>query len=57
MSNNIVDVKCCEESERYGIYFHYDYDRFYLVMEPHPITYCPWCGVLLDINLVEKYEG
>lgn len=57
MANNCVDIKCCEDSERNGLYFNYDYDRFYLLMEPHPITYCPWCRILLDINLVEKYEG
>jgi hypothetical protein len=56
MANDTVDVKCCDESERYGIYFNYEVDRFYLIMEPQPITYCPWCGILLDINIVEKYN-
>ena len=49
-------VKCCERNKNY-IYLTYDDNLFNIDdeggMMSSSIEYCPWCGILLDTNLLE----
>ena len=49
-------VKCCERNKNY-IYLTYDDNLFNIDDESgvlsSNIEYCPWCGILLDTNLLE----
>lgn len=61
-NRNFAYVKCCERNRNY-IYFwfhgnsfglvHYDADDPDEGITNEPIEYCPWCGILLDTNLLE----
>lgn len=51
-------VYCCDRDDDC---VRYDYDRnvFYIDLEAGPgvpyvdnVEYCPWCGILLDTNLL-----
>lgn len=53
-------VKCCP-SNRGFIRFHDVYNNFYIDLDDvdgvavlENIEYCPWCGILLDTNLLEE---
>ena len=50
-------VKCCERNKNY-IYFTYEDNTFNLDSDCGSLTteiqYCPWCGILLDTNLLEE---
>lgn len=53
---NYAYVKCCEKNKQY-IFITYDDNLFNLDngngVIPDNIEYCPWCGILLDTNLLE----
>jgi hypothetical protein len=61
--SNFVNVKCCDRNKDH-IYWSTKDDRFYIDCfdmvytkddeDYEPIEYCPWCGVLLDTNLLES---
>ena len=46
-------VRCCEDTANEdNIYFDDDDNDFKMSgIYDAPIYYCPWCGVLLDLNL------
>ena len=48
-------VKCCERNDK-RIYIVFEDNLFYLEGEGYDtrIEYCPWCGILLDTNLLEE---
>ena len=46
-------VRCCEATNDNLIYLGLD-NEFHMSDNDHRINYCPWCGKLLDINLLEK---
>lgn len=52
-------VRCCEENELDNIYL--DDANSILVFRytgnEEIFQYCPWCGVLLDLNLEMSAEG
>jgi len=54
-TETVTYVKCCERNDK-RIYIVFEDDLFYLVGERHDtcIEYCPWCGILLDVNLLEE---
>ena len=56
-------VKCCDRNNGWiyyddagGVFKLLGYDD--TSDDPdtgnHPVEYCPWCGILLDTNLLEK---
>ena len=57
-------VKCCDRNKG-DIRYWYGYNMFSVDMEEKDnpdgyavlenIEYCPWCGIMLDTNLVEGY--
>ena len=48
-------VKCCKDNEKHNSIYYDDSDDpcFRLTDSDDPIEYCPWCGILLDTNLLE----
>jgi hypothetical protein len=47
-------VRCCEANKgEYGdnIYFDNKDCSFRYAVNNDVFTYCPWCGILLDLNL------
>lgn len=46
-------VKCCDRNKK-SIYLLHANNLFYFdSVDAFPIEYCPWCGILLDTNLLE----
>lgn len=51
-------VKCCQAAcENNIVYIDWQTMEFKLVGLEKPITYCPWCRILLDLNLPMESEG
>lgn len=47
-------VKCCDRNKK-SIYLLHANNLFYFdSVDAFPIEYCPWCGILLDTNLLEE---
>lgn len=48
-----AQCNCCEFGKEH-IYMDWSADRFYIFgLGDLYIEYCPWCGILLDTNLLE----
>jgi len=46
-------IRCCDVTKTNNAIRLEDDNRFYLeILIPDAIEYCPWCGVLLDTNLI-----
>lgn len=52
-------IKCCSVTcENNILYIDWHTEEFKLVgLGIYPITYCPWCRILLDSNLPMDSEG
>lgn len=57
--HNFGIVKCCDRNSGY-IRFNWSYNLFYIDLDDvdgvavlDSVEYCPWCGILLDTNLLE----
>jgi hypothetical protein len=47
-------VRCCETTKTYNAIRLDENNEFQLeILIPDAIQYCPWCGKLLDTNLLE----
>lgn len=48
------NVNCCEQNDI--IYYSWDDNVFYLELGKtyREIKHCPWCGIVLDISLMES---
>ena len=49
-------VRCCEDNNDDNIWFDEDTACFRYGGNDEEFVYCPWCGVLLDMNL-DMTEG
>jgi hypothetical protein len=55
MDNDAEWVRCCETTRESDIIYLWNGDTFTLSVEDNvelEIQYCPWCGKLLDTNLL-----
>ncbi len=46
-------VRCCKTTKNLNLIYLGDNNMFHLSDNDYRIDYCPWCGVLLDTNLLE----
>lgn len=49
-------VRCCETTKENLIYLSVD-NKFHLSDSDEIIQYCPWCGKLLDTNLIDNEKS
>ncbi len=45
-------VRCCETTKNFNVICLETTNKFEIRDIPMPIEYCPWCGKLLDTNLI-----
>lgn len=51
---SFTHVKCCDRNDS-RVYLDHEDNLFYLGgVDAISIEYCPWCGILLDTNLLGK---
>ena len=54
MSYEVEWVRCCDSTKNLNLIYLSDENDFRLSNYDYVIDYCPWCGKLLDTNLIES---